>query len=247
MVELEQKKAKKILFTSGKGGVGKSTLTATMGRVLASQDKKVLIVDFDIGLRTQDIMFGIGEQIVYDWYDVMVENCKPMAAVLPATFAGPDILAAPLSPHPIRESQVKTLIGHYEDFYDYILIDGPAGVGSGFTAASWGADLALVISTPDAVSVHSASVAADLLKEANIPCRLIINRFVRKSVEREYALNIDNTINAVGARLVGVVPEDMQLALAAQNGTGVDLRRKSARAMMRICSRLAGENVPLKL
>jgi len=87
----------------------------------------------------------------------------------------------------------------------------------------------------------------DLLKEEGLPCRLLINRFQKKSVERERALNIDNTIDAVGARLIGVVPEDVQLALAAQNGAQVDLRRKSAKALKRISARLQGETVPLKL
>lgn len=243
----QKKKARKVLLTSGKGGVGKSTLTAMMGRVLTTLNKKVLLLDFDIALRTQDLMLGVADRVVYDWYDVIAGRCKPMAAVISSSMSGPDVLAAPLKPHPITKEQVLTLLGHYENFYDYILVDSPAGVGSGFTAATWGMDLALVVSTPDPVCVHSASVAVDLLQETGLPCRLLINRFIRKSVEKERALNIDNTIDAVGARLIGVVPEDMQLALAAQTGICVDLRRKSAKALQRICARLEGENVPLKV
>jgi septum site-determining protein MinD len=237
----------KILITSGKGGVGKSTLTAMLGRILALSGEKVLIIDFDIALRTQDLMLGVAEKVVYDWFDVLAARCKPEDAILSVAEGGPDLLAAPLYPQRVTKEQVLALLAQYETQYDYILTDSPAGVGSGFTASSWGMDLALVVSTPDPICVHSAAVAVDLLKEEGLPCRLLINRFQKKSVERERALNIDNTIDAVGARLIGVVPEDVQLALAAQNGAQVDLRRKSAKALKRISARLQGETVPLKL
>lgn len=239
--------ARKFLFTSGKGGVGKSTLTAMFARLLANENKKVLVVDFDIALRTQDIMLGLSSQVVYDWGDVLDGRCEPLAAVVREHRTGPDLLAAPLKPRVLTREQVKELVNDYAPYYDYLLFDSPAGVGAGFLASAWAADYAFIIATPDAVSVHSAQVAADLLEEEGIETRLIINRFTKRLVERDMAWNIDAVIDTVGARLIGIIPEDLRLAVASQKGEKIDQRWKSVKAMGRILRRMKGEQVPLRL
>ena len=239
--------ARKFLFTSGKGGVGKSTLAATFARLLADQNTKVLVIDFDMALRTQDIMLGLSSQVVYDWGDVMDGRCRPLTAIVSDSFNGPELLAAPLKQRVVTREQARDLVNQYVSYYDYIIMDSPAGVGAGFLASAWAADYAFVIATPDPVAVHSAEVASGLLEEEGIETRLIINRFRKRMVENGMALNIDEVIDTVGARLIGVVPEDLQLAVASQKGRNVDLRRKSAKAMGRILRRMKGEHVPLKI
>lgn len=238
--------AKKILFTSGKGGVGKSTLAASFAKILSSEGKGVLLIDFDVSLRTLDIMLGLGSLVLYDWNDVMEGRCAPLEAIV-TNGQGPELLAAPLERHHYTRQQVSELVEAYEPYYDYIIMDSPAGVGYGFDTAMTQADAALLVATPDPVCVRSAAVASDRLAAKDIPTWLIINRFVRKKVENGRALNIDDVIDTTGAQLLGVVPEDPSLAQSAQAGGPVDMRRKASKAIVRILRRMDGERVPLKL
>jgi len=140
-----------------------------------------------------------------------------------------------------------TLIQNYEPYYDYIILDSPAGIGQGFEAAVSPADAAFVVSTPDKVCVRSAAVAAECLEEHGVPARLIINRFSRRSLEKGGRLNIDDVIDSTGLQLIGVVPEDPSLTEAALTGGPVDQRRRGAKAILRIQQRMSGESVPLRL
>ena len=237
---------KKILFTSGKGGVGKSTLSVSFAKLLAEQGNRVLLVDFDMALRTLDIMLDVGDVVLYDWYDVIEERCTPSQAVLKSG-QGPDLLAAPPDRPSFNEKDLEWLIKQYEDTYDYMIFDSPAGIGRGFEAASYPAEFAFVVSTPDRICVRSAEVAGKKLKDAGIDTRLIINRFERKRVNKGRLLNIDQVIDSTGMQLIGVVPDDLMLSETAQHGRPLDKRRKGAKALERIIKRFFGEDVPLKL
>lgn len=237
--------AQKILFTSGKGGVGKSTLSTTFAKVLCSQGKTVLMIDFDVSLRTLDIMLSLSDSVLYDWYDVIKENCEPGAA--PVKGKGPALLPAPLGEVEVSKEDVKRLIDLYDDEYDYIILDSPAGVGPVFELALGVVDLAMVVSTPDLVCVRSAAVAADKISDCGVNARLIINRFKKSIVTNGQALNIDEVIDATGVQLIGVVPEDINLSLALLNGELIDPGIKSVRAVKRIIRRINGEKVPLRI
>lgn len=237
---------KKILFTSGKGGVGKSTLAAAFAKTLHDEGSHVLLIDFDISLRTLDLMLGLGDLVLYDWGDVIRGNCSPHDAVIHNS-EGPDLLPAPLSFPNASEEQIRDLLDAYTDHYDYILLDSPAGVGRGFEAASCTADLALVVSTPDRICVRSASVAADRLAERGIPARLIINRFNKHAIGSGRSLNIDDVIDSTGLQLIGIIPEDENLVQSAQTGAELEESGKGARAVSRILGRLQGEDIPLKV
>lgn len=237
---------KKLLFTSGKGGVGKSTLSVSFAKLLSQRGNRVLLVDFDMALRTLDIMLGVGNMVLYDWYDVIDGRCTPSQAIL-SSDRGPDLLAAPPDRPYFDNSSVEWLINQYEDSYDYIILDSPAGVGRGFEAASCTAGFAFVVSTPDIVCVRSAEVAGEKLEKAGIETRLLINRFERKRVNKGRLLNIDETIDRTGMQLIGVVPDDDRLSERTQQGLPLDGRRKSTRAMERIIDRFLGEDVPLKV
>ncbi len=242
----DQLPLKRILFTSGKGGVGKSTLAAAVAKYLAANGSHVLLIDFDISLRTLDLMLGLGDMVLYDWGDILRGICTAQQAVV-HNEDGPDLLPAPLEPAEFQEDQVRRMVASFDDAYDYILLDSPAGVGRGFQAAVCAADTALVISTPDSVCVRSASVAADLLLQRKLPVRLIINRFNKHAVGSGRALNVDDVIDSTGVPLIGLVPEDETLVLSAQTSSPLDLNSKGARAIGRIIGRLHGENIPLKV
>ena len=242
---MEQTKAKKILFTSGKGGVGKSTLSTTFAKLLSSQDKKVLMIDFDISLRTLDIMLSVSDLVLYDWYDVITEKCNPETALLKTK--GPYLLAAPIGDISVDERDIKKLISFYDNDFDFIILDCPAGVGDILTLTLGISDSAFIISTPDFVCVRSAAVAARKAFDMSVPSRLIINRFKKNTVTNGRALNIDDVIDATGVQLIGVVPDDMDLSLTILNGELIDPALPSVKAVKRIIKRMNGENIPLNI
>ena len=236
---------KNILFTSGKGGVGKSTLSTTYAKLLTASGKKVLMIDFDVSLRTLDIMLGVSSIVLYDWYDVVAGNCTPEAAVIKT--AGPDLLAAPQGNVTFDKEDIIKLLSYYESSYDNIILDCPAGVGEILNVILSVTQLAIIVSTPDAVCVRSASVAAEFASAASVESRLVINRFKKKVTNNMRALTVDDVIDATETQLIGVVPEDMQLSLALLNGELIDVTSKAVKAMDRIMRRINGEYVPLKI
>ena len=239
--------AEKIVLASGKGGVGKSTLTAGLCGALSSLGKKVLAVDCDVGLGCLDIMLGIGSQCVFNWGDVILGGCGAQKAL--AECGGVSLLAAPrefcdcFTPEAMRD-----MLTNYDSQYDFILIDAPAGITRGFHLAAAAADMALVIATPDAVSVRGAqSAGMQLLDLGAHDVRLVINRFGKKSVERRRLLNIDDTIDSTGIRLIGVVPENLGILSSLMQGAELPRRNEARRGFLRIARRLCGENVPLMI
>ena len=236
---------KKILFTSGKGGVGKSTLSTTYAKVLCAEGHSVLMIDCDVALRTLDIMLSVSSLVLYDWYDIIEGNVDTRSALI--TTGGPKLLAAPTYDVDVSAADMRKLISIYDHEFDYIILDCPAGVGPIFEAVLGVADMAILVSTPDNVCVRSASVAAEKAADAGVETRLIINRFQKGVVHGGRALNIDEVVDATGVQLVGVVPEDKGLVLSMQNGELVDPNSKAVKAMKRIARRLDGERAPLKL
>lgn len=236
-------KARKILFASGKGGVGKSSLAVCMAKRLFSKGGKVLMVDCDICLRSLDILLGLSKKAVYDWSDVIKGNCNPNDAIIQER--GPSLLVAPNNDIDIKIEQAKDLIKNYEEDFDYIIIDSPAGIGKGFKLALSMADEALVISTPDTVCVHSAYIAAEKIYDEGIVPRLIINKFSKREVLKSKLLNIDTVIDETGVRLVGVVPKDEKFSISLLNNQILDDNIKAVKELDRIIKRLNNQTIEL--
>ncbi len=243
---MKSRMVKTVLFTSGKGGVGKSTLATTFAKLVASQGEKALIIDFDISLRTLDIMLDVSALVLYDWYDVIIGNCEPEDAVI-STDRGPDLLAAPHRDIRVTASDIKELIANYISKYDYIVLDCPAGVGEVLEMTLKSSDIAIIVSTPDAVCARSAAVAADKANAAGVNSRLIINRFKKKNTSSGRALSVDDVIDATETQLIGIVPEDAELALSLLNGELLDIKLPSVQAMSRVLERIKGKYIPLKI
>ena len=231
-------------IASGKGGVGKSTLSALLAREMAARGKKVLLIDCDIGLRSLDLILGVDEHVLFTWADVALGRCTLQQAVM-AYSQSVHLLCAPLhQERAITDDMLQKIVLTCGE-YDAILIDAPAGIGFGFRAAVKAACRCLIVTTPDPVCARSVSIAA---REAHrLGCkdvRLLINRFDRAHAMRGGGLMIDDLVDRAEAQLIGVVPQDTRLFLQTANGASL---RDSivAEAIARVAARLDGENIPL--
>ena len=235
--------ARKIVVASGKGGVGKTTVTIGLGKALAAGQKRVLIVDFD-NLRSVDLMLGAAQDVVFDWGDVIKGRCAPEEALLQKQ--GVSFFACPPSYDGITPQQVRDLIQKIEADYDYILFDAPAGIGTGLLLAAAAAQRAIVVATPDLVCVRSACRAAQELEGQGIQnSRLVINRAVRRDIRRKLLLNIDDVIDATGVQLIAIIPEDRRLRSAGMEGIVYLPGQVSFDAFTNLSLRVQGRNVPL--
>lgn len=257
------------VITSGKGGVGKSTLSVGLGRALAARGRRVLLVDCDAGLRGLDRLSGTEDGLVYDVSDVVFGRCSPAQAIYPCrTQDAPEdgakakkaepggqeaseglfLLPAPVHVEDmVRPPVMRQLVPLLKRYYDYVLLDSPAGVGVGFQSAACAADRALVLCGPDPVSVRSAASVRLLLQQLGVTdMRLVINQFDR-GLFRETGVfsDLDGVIDAAGIRLGGLVPMDHSLAAAFLRGRPAPEDSPGMLAMSRAAARLEGENVPL--
>ena len=235
------------VVASGKGGVGKSTVSAGLGCALAELDSRVLVIDGDAGLRNLDLIMGVASETVYDLADIFAGRCVPASAIYPSPlYAGVSVIPAPGRLEDLcTPSDMRRLCRGFTRYYDHVIVDCPAGVGRGFDAASAGADRAVLVTTPDLVCARDASVVGDLLAERDIPARLLINRLRATPILRGQAPDIDAIIDATGVRLIGVLPEDERVSVAVANGHPLPADGPTVQGLRRIARRLSGEHVPL--
>ncbi len=240
-----------LVVTSGKGGVGKTTTSANLGTALAIMDKKVVLVDTDIGLRNLDVVMGLENRIVFDIVDVVNSTCKlKQALIRDKRFASLCLLPAAqtkdksaISPH-----QMKNLTNELREEFDYILVDCPAGIEQGFKNAIAGADAAIIVATPEVSSVRDADRIIGLLEAAGLmENQLIINRLRPKMVKKGDMMDICDIIDILSVDLLGVVPEDEAIVISTNRGEPAVLGNTSiaGEAYRRIARRLNGETVPM--
>ncbi|HEX3016895.1 MAG TPA: P-loop NTPase [Caproicibacter sp.] len=237
------------VITSGKGGVGKSTISAGLGTALAARGKRVLLIDGDAGLGCLDHMLGVSERRVFDIADVVSGTAEPDKAVYVSSFS-PNLF---LLPAPETEEDVvspdimRELVSIFSRYYDHVIIDSPAGVGQGFLSAVASARRAMLVATPDPVCLRDAAQTRLRLQEAGITQqRLIINRFNSTNFKAQgYYRDLDSVIDAAGVRLIAVIPDDPLLAAAGANAQPAPQKSPGAMALARLAARLEGNQVPL--
>ena len=236
-----------ITVTSGKGGTGKTTVTGGVASCLARLGKTVLCIDMDIGLRNLDISLGLSDRALMDFADVALGNCPlARAAVSPPDLPNLSLLTAPMRlPPQVTAGSIRALLRTARDRYDYIFIDCPAGLGPGFQLATCGADRALVVATNDASSLRDAQRAVEELYRLR-QVHLVMNR-IQPKLLRELRTTIDDAMDAAGLPLIGVIPEDRRVILAANMGRPLILegRRGAANACLNIAKRIEGYRVPI--
>ena len=237
--------AQKYVFVSGKGGVGKSSVALGIARSMSEKGLRVLIADFDIGLRSLDLMLGVSETVVFDWGDVLLGRCSIKDAVI--NNGSLAFFPAPVEyDEAFTAEEVKKLFDVLDGDFDFMLFDAPAGVGRVFELACAPAEKAVLVTTPDSVCVRSCAVAAAKARSLGIENPgLIINRFVEKPVTKGRLLNLDDCIDSVAAKLIGVVPEDFAIVTSSVTGEQPGRNSHATKAFDRICLRMNGERVPL--
>ena len=236
-----------ITVTSGKGGTGKTSVTGGVASCLARLGKSVLCIDMDIGLRNLDISLGLSDRALMDFADVALGNCPlARAAVSHPDLPGLFLLTAPMRlPREITPERIRALLRTARDRYDYVMIDSPAGLGSGFQLAVCGADRALVVATNDASSLRDAQRTVEELSNLR-QVHLVMNR-IQPKLLRQLRTTIDDAMDAAGLPLIGVIPEDRRVILAANMGRPLILegRRGAANACLNIAKRIEGHRVPV--
>ena len=233
-----------ISVASAKGGVGKSTFCCVVGKILAEQRKRILMVDMDIGVRSLDILLGVSEKTVYNWGDIIKGNCDYRKALISVS-SELWVIPAPLDfSDEYTAEAFKDMLEKIKKDFDFIILDAPAGLESGFALAIKACDCAIMISTPDAVSIRAATYACERARKEGVSqTRLVINKFNKKIHK---GIDIDEYIDSTGARLLGIVP-DSSAVFAFQNGNKIPSGCKGYQAFLRISKRLCGENIPFKV
>lgn len=242
--------AKVVTITSGKGGVGKTTIAANLGAALASLGKRVVCIDADIGLRNLDVVLGLENRIVYDLVDVIEGRCRLRQAMIrdkhnQGLFLIP--AAQTRDKSAVSPSDMVRLSDELRRNHDWILIDSPAGIERGFRNAIAPSDDVYVITNPEVSAVRDADRIIGLVEaEEKGPPKLIINRINPNMVKKGDMISTDDIVELLAIELIGIIPEDSNVLVSTNRGIPVSLDGKSpaGEAFRNIARRMMGEDVP---
>lgn len=246
-------RARSIVVTSGKGGVGKTTTTANVGAALAMQGERVVVIDTDVGLRNLDVVMGLEGRVVYDLIDVFEGRCQLEQAMIRDKRVDNFFLVAASQTRDksaLNEGRMQAIVAELlERGFHRILIDSPAGIESGFQTAASGAQGALIVVNPEVSSIRDADRIIGLLEARGIrEMSLIINRMRPAMVKRRDMLDIDDIIEVLRIKLVGVIPEDEEIIISTNIGSPLALdkggKKTAGQAFINIAKRLRGEDIP---
>jgi len=243
--------AKVVTITSGKGGVGKTTITANLGAALAARGQKVVCIDADIGLRNLDVVLGLENRIVYDLVDVVEGRCRLRQAMIrDKRIAGLYLIPAAQTRDKtaVSPSDMVRLCNELRTSHDWVMVDSPAGIERGFRNAIAPADIVCVVTNPEVSAVRDADRIIGLVEaEEKGPAKLIINRLNPDMVKRGNMISTDDIVELLAIDLIGIIPEDENVIISTNRGAPISLDGKSqaGEAFRNIASRLMGEDVPM--
>lgn len=238
-----------IVFTSGKGGVGKTTTIANIGVGLSQLDKKVVMLDTDMGLRNLDVVMGLEDRITYNLIDLLENRCRlNQCLIKDKRYPNLYLIPASLKYKKLKglEEQFHILISHLKQEFDYCLIDCPAGIEDGFYFAISACDMVVLVTNPTVSAVRDAGRVSCLLEENHYHnIELLVNETNDRMIRKHNMLSPKDIEEILGLPLIGNVPTDHKVLLSQNRGLPVIScnRSKAARAYHRIsrnmiCSRV---------
>jgi septum site-determining protein MinD len=238
---------KVIVITSGKGGVGKTTITANLGTALAQLGKKVCLIDADFGLRNLDLLLGLEQRVVYTIIDALAGECKLEKAIVKDKRT-PGLHLLPAAQNRTKDAispgQMKKVVEKLKPYFDFILIDCPAGIEMGFRNAIVAAQEALVVTTPEVAAVRDADRVVGLLESENMgSIHLIVNRLRPDMVKLDEMLSVEDILDLLVVPLIGIVPDDKRIITSSNKGEPIVLSKENplpAIALKNIAKRLIG-------
>lgn len=255
-----KKEAQVIVVTSGKGGVGKTTTSASIASCLALMGQKTVVIDFDVGLRNLDLVMGCERRVVYDIVHVIHgeahlnqalirdKRCENLYILPASQTKDKDALA---------KEGVKKIIDELKSRFDYIVCDSPAGIENGAMSALYFADIAIVVTNPEISSVRDSDRILGLLASksfraendlAPVKEHLLITRYHPDRVQRGEMLSMEDVVSILSIPLVGIIPESESVLKASNQGLPVSFDNESiaAQAYYDATRRLLGEEVPFR-
>jgi septum site-determining protein MinD len=251
--------AKVLVVTSGKGGVGKTTSTATLGAALAQTGENVVVVDFDVGLRNLDLVLGAERRVVFDLINVVQGVAKlPQALIRDKRIETLWLLPASQTrdKDALTEEGVARVIAALREKFDWVLCDSPAGIERGATLAMRHADAAVIVTNPEVSSVRDSDRIIGLLdsktekaeKGERMDKHLLITRYDPARAARGEMLSIDDVLEILSIPLLGIVPESEEVLRASNVGAPVTINNATsapARAYRDAARRLKGEKIAM--
>ncbi len=249
---------KVIVVTSGKGGVGKTTTSASFAMGLAMRGYKTVVIDFDVGLRNLDLIMGCERRVVYDFVNVTQGEANLKQALIKDKRVE-NLYILPASQTRDKDALEKDAVGQViedlkADQFDFIVCDSPAGIERGAYLAAYYVDEALVVTNPEISSVrdsdrilgilNSKSQAAEEGRE--VKQHLVITRYVPERVNTGEMMSVEDILELLGIDLLGVIPESEEVLSASNKGDPVILSSNdcAGQAYSDLISRFLGNDVP---
>ena len=257
---MEDRSGKVIVVTSGKGGVGKTTSSASIGAGLALAGKKTVVIDFDVGLRNLDLILGCERRVVYDFVQVIRDECKLAQATIAVKTISENLFMIPASQTRDKDALVvegvEAAIKALRKEYDYVICDSPAGIERGAKLAMYFADEAIVVTNPEVSSVRDSDRILGFLDSSTqkaekegvrIPQHLLVTRYAPERVDRGEMLALADMNEILGIPMIGVIPESGAVLESSNQGKPVVTTEDVAgKAYKDVILRLLGEDVPLR-
>lgn len=249
-----------IVVTSGKGGVGKTTTSASISTGLSMRGKKTAVVDFDIGLRNLDLVMGCERRVVYDLINVIQGDASLKQALIKDK-RRPNLYILPASQtrdkNALTLEGVKKVIDQLKEEFDYIVCDSPAGIEIGAEMAMYFADKAIVVANPETSSIRDSDRMIGILSSKTYRSKndmppvqesLLITRYSPQRVEEGNMLSVNDVSEFLSIPLIGVIPECRSVLDASNVGAPVITNQDSHAgiAYMDAVDRLLGKSKPMR-